>query len=42
MTNVIVRKPLTAQGGRVRKGSSGSEDDDYGVKKGKDDKVYDR
>ncbi|XP_026327681.1 SWI/SNF-related matrix-associated actin-dependent regulator of chromatin subfamily A containing DEAD/H box 1 homolog [Hyposmocoma kahamanoa] len=41
MTNIIVRKPLTAQGGRVRRGSSGSEDDDYGVKKGKDDKVYD-
>lgn len=34
---VVVNK-----GGRVRRGSSGSEDDDYGVKKGKDDRVYDR
>lgn len=40
--NVVVRKPLAAQGGRARRGSSGSEDDDYGVKKGKDDRVYDR
>lgn len=38
----VVRKPLTAKGGRARRGSSGSEDDDYGVRKGKDDKVYDR
>ncbi|XP_038220736.1 SWI/SNF-related matrix-associated actin-dependent regulator of chromatin subfamily A containing DEAD/H box 1 homolog [Zerene cesonia] len=37
----IVRKPLAAKGGRARRGSSGSEDDDYGVRKGKDDKVYD-
>ncbi|XP_073955832.1 SWI/SNF-related, matrix-associated actin-dependent regulator of chromatin, subfamily a, containing DEAD/H box 1 [Choristoneura fumiferana] len=38
---VVVRKPLSGQGGRVRRGSSGSEDDDYGVRKGKDDRVYD-
>ncbi|CAG4959105.1 unnamed protein product [Parnassius apollo] len=38
---VIVRKPLAAKGGRARRGSSGSEDDDYGVRKGKDDRVYD-
>lgn len=38
----IVRKPLAAKGGRARRGSSGSEDDDYGVRKGKDDRVYDR
>lgn len=38
---MVVRKPLAAQGGRARRGSSGSEDDDYGVKKGKDDLVYD-
>ncbi|XP_075977599.1 SWI/SNF-related, matrix-associated actin-dependent regulator of chromatin, subfamily a, containing DEAD/H box 1 [Anticarsia gemmatalis] len=37
----VVRKPLEAQGGRARRGSSGSEDDDYGVRKGKDDRVYD-
>ncbi|XP_049873647.1 SWI/SNF-related matrix-associated actin-dependent regulator of chromatin subfamily A containing DEAD/H box 1 homolog [Pectinophora gossypiella] len=37
----VVRKPLGAKGGRARRGSSGSEDDDYGVKKGKDDRVYD-
>lgn len=40
--NVVVRKPLATKGGRERGGSSGSEDDDYGVKKGKDDRVYDR
>ncbi|CAB3227270.1 unnamed protein product [Arctia plantaginis] len=40
-TTVVVRKPIEAQGGRTRKGSSGSEDDDYGVRKGKDDRVYD-
>ncbi|XP_063364496.1 SWI/SNF-related matrix-associated actin-dependent regulator of chromatin subfamily A containing DEAD/H box 1 homolog [Cydia amplana] len=40
-TTVVVRKPLAAQGGRARRGSSGSEDDDYGVRKGKDDRVYD-
>lgn len=39
---VVVRKPLAGQGGRARRGSSGSEDDDYGVRKGKDDRVYDR
>lgn len=39
--NVVVRKPLATKGGRERGGSSGSEDDDYGVKKGKDDRVYD-
>ncbi|CAH0585486.1 unnamed protein product [Chrysodeixis includens] len=39
--NVVVRKPLEAKGGRARRGSSGSEDDDYGVRKGKDDRVYD-
>lgn len=39
---VVVRKALEGKGGRARRGSSGSEDDDYGVKKGKDDKVYDR
>ncbi|KAJ0176428.1 hypothetical protein K1T71_007607 [Dendrolimus kikuchii] len=38
---VAVRKPLAAKGGRARRGSSGSEDDDYGVRKGKDDLVYD-
>ncbi|XP_072949554.1 SWI/SNF-related matrix-associated actin-dependent regulator of chromatin subfamily A containing DEAD/H box 1 homolog [Epargyreus clarus] len=38
---IIVRKPLSAKGGRARRGSSGSEDDDYGVRKGKDDRVYD-
>ncbi|XP_053609678.1 SWI/SNF-related matrix-associated actin-dependent regulator of chromatin subfamily A containing DEAD/H box 1 homolog [Plodia interpunctella] len=37
----IIRRPLNGTGGRARKGSSGSEDDDYGVKKGKDDRVYD-
>ncbi|XP_068633292.1 SWI/SNF-related matrix-associated actin-dependent regulator of chromatin subfamily A containing DEAD/H box 1 homolog [Battus philenor] len=37
----VVRKPLAAKGGRARRGSSGSEDDDYGVRKGKDDRVYD-
>ncbi|XP_047029911.1 SWI/SNF-related matrix-associated actin-dependent regulator of chromatin subfamily A containing DEAD/H box 1 homolog [Helicoverpa zea] len=40
-TTVVVRKALEGKGGRVRRGSSGSEDDDYGVKKGKDDRVYD-
>lgn len=40
--SVVVRKPIAAKGGRARRGSSGSEDDDYGVRKGKDDKVYDR
>lgn len=39
---IVVRKPYAAKSVRVRKGSSGSEDDDYGVKKGKDDRVYDR
>ncbi|CAH0692031.1 unnamed protein product [Spodoptera exigua] len=39
--NVVVRKPLASKGGRDRRGSSGSEDDDYGVRKGKDDRVYD-
>ncbi|CAG9561675.1 unnamed protein product [Danaus chrysippus] len=39
--SVGVRKPLAAKGGRARRGSSGSEDDDYGVRKGKDDRVYD-
>lgn len=38
----VVRKTLEAKGGRARRGSSGSEDDDYGVRKGKDDRVYDR
>lgn len=41
-TTVMVQKPLAAKGGRARRGSSGSEDDDYGVRKGKDDRVYDR
>ncbi|XP_012553424.1 SWI/SNF-related matrix-associated actin-dependent regulator of chromatin subfamily A containing DEAD/H box 1 homolog isoform X2 [Bombyx mandarina] len=39
--NVVVRKPVVSKGGRARRGSSGSEDDDYGVRKGKDDLVYD-
>ncbi|CAH0715307.1 unnamed protein product, partial [Brenthis ino] len=39
--SVVVRKPIASKGGRARRGSSGSEDDDYGVRKGKDDKVYD-
>ncbi|XP_052741588.1 SWI/SNF-related matrix-associated actin-dependent regulator of chromatin subfamily A containing DEAD/H box 1 homolog [Bicyclus anynana] len=39
--STVVRKPLAAKGGRARRGSSGSEDDDYGVRKGKDDRVYD-
>ncbi|KAG6452871.1 hypothetical protein O3G_MSEX007839 [Manduca sexta] len=40
--NMVVRKPIQTNGGsRARKGSSGSEDDDYGVRKGKDDRVYD-
>ncbi|CAG9786923.1 unnamed protein product [Diatraea saccharalis] len=38
---IVVRKPLTSKTVRVRRGSSGSEDGDYGVKKGKDDRVYD-
>lgn len=38
----VVKKALASKGGRARRGSSGSEDEDYGVKKGKDDKVYDR
>ncbi|XP_045536479.1 SWI/SNF-related matrix-associated actin-dependent regulator of chromatin subfamily A containing DEAD/H box 1 homolog [Papilio machaon] len=37
----IVKKALASKGGRARRGSSGSEDEDYGVRKGKDDKVYD-
>ncbi|XP_013145747.1 PREDICTED: SWI/SNF-related matrix-associated actin-dependent regulator of chromatin subfamily A containing DEAD/H box 1 homolog isoform X2 [Papilio polytes] len=37
----VVKKALASKGGRARRGSSGSEDEDYGVKKGKDDKVYD-
>lgn len=41
-TAVVIRKPTGAQSGRARRGSSGSEDDDYGVRKGKDDRVYDR
>ncbi|KAI5635804.1 hypothetical protein NE865_11502 [Phthorimaea operculella] len=41
-STATVRKPtLASQGGRARRGSSGSEDDDYGVRKGKDDRVYD-
>lgn len=39
---VLVRKPIASKGGHARRGSSGSEDDDYGVRKGKDDRVYDR
>lgn len=39
---VVVRKALAGKGGKARRGSSGSEDDDYGVRKGKDDRVYDR
>lgn len=39
---VMVRKPIASKGGHARRGSSGSEDDDYGVRKGKDDRVYDR
>ncbi|XP_060803341.1 SWI/SNF-related matrix-associated actin-dependent regulator of chromatin subfamily A containing DEAD/H box 1 homolog [Amyelois transitella] len=38
---IVVKRSLNASGGRARRGSSGSEDDDYGVKKGKDDRVYD-
>lgn len=38
----VVRKTLAGKGGRARRGSSGSEDEDYGVRKGKDDRVYDR
>lgn len=38
---VVTRKPLSSKGGHARRGSSGSEDDDFGVRKGKDDKVYD-
>ncbi|KAL0882895.1 hypothetical protein ABMA27_016404 [Loxostege sticticalis] len=34
-------RPYIAKSVRVRRGSSGSEDDDYGVRKGKDDRVYD-
>lgn len=41
-TPTVVSKPLVSKGGRARQGSSGSEDDDYGVRKGKDDRVYDR
>ncbi|XP_052753322.1 SWI/SNF-related matrix-associated actin-dependent regulator of chromatin subfamily A containing DEAD/H box 1 homolog [Galleria mellonella] len=39
--SVVMKKPLSDKGGRGRQGSSGSEDEDYGVKKGKDDRVYD-
>ncbi|XP_046965770.1 SWI/SNF-related matrix-associated actin-dependent regulator of chromatin subfamily A containing DEAD/H box 1 homolog [Vanessa cardui] len=39
--SVVVRKSLAGKGGRARRGSSGSEDDDYGVRKGKDERVYD-
>lgn len=38
----IVRNKVLPKVGGVRRGSSGSEDDDYGVRKGKDDRVYDR
>ncbi|KAM3957558.1 SWI/SNF-related, matrix-associated actin-dependent regulator of chromatin, subfamily a, containing DEAD/H box 1 [Aphomia sociella] len=38
---VVVRKPMTHKPNRGRQGSSGSEDEDYGVRKGKDDRVYD-
>ncbi|XP_034832478.1 SWI/SNF-related matrix-associated actin-dependent regulator of chromatin subfamily A containing DEAD/H box 1 homolog [Maniola hyperantus] len=38
---LVVRRTLAGKGGRARRGSSGSEDDDYGVRKGKDDRVYD-
>ncbi|CAK1551300.1 unnamed protein product [Leptosia nina] len=45
MTNrqgqTILTRRVPQKVGSVRRGSSGSEDDDYGVKKGKDDKVYD-
>ncbi|XP_048478560.1 SWI/SNF-related matrix-associated actin-dependent regulator of chromatin subfamily A containing DEAD/H box 1 homolog isoform X1 [Plutella xylostella] len=39
--NAIRRPAVASKGGRARRGSSGSEDDDYGVRKGKDDRVYD-
>lgn len=42
---IVVRKNVASKGGggsRARRGSSGSEDEDYGVRKGKDDRVYDR
>ncbi|XP_028159639.1 SWI/SNF-related matrix-associated actin-dependent regulator of chromatin subfamily A containing DEAD/H box 1 homolog [Ostrinia furnacalis] len=38
---MVARKPYVAKSVRVRRGSSGSEDEDYGVRKGKDDRVYD-
>ncbi|XP_041979002.1 SWI/SNF-related matrix-associated actin-dependent regulator of chromatin subfamily A containing DEAD/H box 1 homolog [Aricia agestis] len=39
--STTIPRPLASKGGRARRGSSGSEDDDYGVRKGKDDLVYD-
>ncbi|XP_050684992.1 SWI/SNF-related matrix-associated actin-dependent regulator of chromatin subfamily A containing DEAD/H box 1 homolog [Leptidea sinapis] len=41
ISNTTVRRPGPARIKLTKAGSSGSEDDDYGVRKGKDDKVYD-
>ncbi|GBP05415.1 hypothetical protein EVAR_76822_1 [Eumeta japonica] len=39
--DIVIKRVPVAKVGRARCGSSGSEDEDYGVRKGKDDRVYD-